>query len=84
MRQNIGSGQIRGILKRIIFLLEEVNKFIYLDVNIFSRKLSLKFEIQSRIVAGNRCIADINKLRRKTYISRKLNVKAFTTVMRPI
>ncbi|KAJ8949059.1 hypothetical protein NQ318_016961 [Aromia moschata] len=65
------------------YLQDEVDRFKYLGT-IFKRQPGVSEEINSRITAGNRCIGTLNAVLKNKGISRKLKMRIYKTVIRPI
>ncbi|KAJ8954674.1 hypothetical protein NQ318_011365 [Aromia moschata] len=62
---------------------EEVDRFKYLGT-IFKRQPGVSEEINSRITAGNRCIGALNAVLKNKGTSKKLKMRIYKTVIRPI
>ncbi|KAJ8918199.1 hypothetical protein NQ315_014066 [Exocentrus adspersus] len=57
-RRRISGGQV---LKRKKYEFEEIEQFNYLG-SIFSRKPNIGEEIEARIIAGNKCVAGLQRI----------------------
>ncbi|KAJ8918173.1 hypothetical protein NQ315_014039 [Exocentrus adspersus] len=59
---------------------EEVEQFTYLGSSIFSRKPNIGEEIETRIMAGNKCVAGLRRILRNKNISRQTKIRLYKTV----
>ena len=62
---------------------EEVESFTYLGTA-FTRTPEIRTEIQTRLMAGNKCIYSLGKMLRRRNISRKTKMRIYKSVIRPV
>ena len=62
---------------------EDVSSFNYLG-SIITNNNNILAEIKGKITAGNRCLRALDRLMRARYISRKVKIRIYKTIIKPV
>ena len=61
---------------------EEVRNFRYLG-SMVSRNNDIQIEIKEKLATGNRCLRSLNKIIQSRYISKKVKIRIYKTIIKP-